>query len=194
LLREACDPMRWSLVPPLRTWLTRALSLGPKPFTTAAEAVESLDELLPRVSGMWAARLLPQNVSSPTSGAPAPTVPTPPGVERERSIAPPLGGPDEREVTAASSRSIAAQAAERESPHATSFEVRPASPSTLDTSVGTPTSPAAAPLSATAASTPDTIALAAVASSDRRLWLVCLGLTAIALLEALCLLILLLKQ
>ena len=64
LLDEACDPQRWSLVPPLRAWLMRALALKARPFSTAAEALDTLDALLPRVSGMWAARLLPQNLTS----------------------------------------------------------------------------------------------------------------------------------
>jgi serine/threonine protein kinase len=63
LLTEACDPQRWSLVPPLRTWLSRALRLHGS-FSSAVEALDTLDELLPRVTGMWAARLLPQNVGT----------------------------------------------------------------------------------------------------------------------------------
>jgi hypothetical protein len=197
LLHEACDPMRWSLVPPMRTWLTRALALTPKPFTTAAEALESLDELLPRVSGMWAARLLPQNLVNPASGTPAP--PLPPAADRNEHARLSSG--------VVQSRSEPARPAEQVVTHTPSVSSTPPQPvasisaalsalppelSAADAPVAGPSSAAAVHPSPSRAAEP--IAITAVIPSDYRLWLVCLGLAAIALLEAVCLLILLLKR
>jgi hypothetical protein len=191
LLREACDPMRWSLVPPLRAWLTRALALDPKPFVTAAEALESLDELLPRVSGMWAARLLPQNVAGSSYAAGAPPVQT--VAERDRPTVPPAATPDPSDAAAYVGHTPAPASADGES--ASPSFVSPVIAQPVPMTEGAPTEDAAvvAPLRPSPR-TAEPIAITAVIPSDRRLWLVCLGLTAIALLEAVCLVILLLER
>jgi hypothetical protein len=190
LLHEACNPMRWSLIPPLRTWLTRALALNAQPFTTAAEAVESLDELLPRVSGMWAARLLPQNVGSPTAGSGA-TLPPP--ANRERSTAPPPAVPEERDSSTTPAGRVAPHPIESEPAPETPFGIPPPR-EPLETSPAPRARATVTPIPIGHAPSADAMAGATVAPSDRNLWLVCLGLTAIALLEAICLLILLLRQ
>jgi hypothetical protein len=81
LLDEACDEGRWSFVAPLRAWLGRALNAGSlPPFDSAAHALTTLEELLPRISGAWTPRLLPQNLDTPgAAAAPLPIAATPQG-------------------------------------------------------------------------------------------------------------------
>ena len=65
LLDEACDVSRWSLAGPLRGWLGTALAVGEHPrFDTARQALTTLEQVLPRISGTWTSRLLPQNLES----------------------------------------------------------------------------------------------------------------------------------
>jgi len=210
LLEEACDPLRWSLVPPLRQWLDRALRIR-APFSTAREALETLDRLLPRVSGMWASRLLPQNlpaaaVLDPVSAGSRPMLPDRPWVPPPASA-----------IAAAPSEAIAAPEPEATVSRgavleraaaslATSWEVAGAAGASLaqevahDVAAGTDRSAVAwAPRGIFAADT-DAAALsdaadpaasgasAAERETIRRLWLLCGGLAAIAILEALCLL------
>jgi len=72
LLNEACDPGRWSFVAPLRQWLGRALAVDEGPdFETAGDALTTLERLLPRISGTWTPRLLPQNLEAPADDSAA---------------------------------------------------------------------------------------------------------------------------
>jgi hypothetical protein len=178
LLDEACDAKRWSLVPPLRTWLTRALALTSSPFSSAIEALDTLDQLLPRVSGMWAARLLPQNVTPPAAS------PSAPGPSARGPSAPNLPAP--APLPAKDARQPAQDAARPDRPEPARAVPEPAS---------RPSSPALpSVLFGTAEATPQSRAVevaSAKTDTDRRLWLLCGGLTAVAVLEALCLVIVL---
>jgi hypothetical protein len=174
LLDEACDPLRWSLVPPLRAWLQRALVLD-TPFATAREAVDTLDALLPKVSGMWAARLLPQNLAAaaPPDRGDLPALPP-------RTVdAAPLPAP-------APPPPRPAPASEAAAPETVVAPARPWSASGLfSTELPLHDAEPAAHVPQEAAMAPgDTI---------RRLWLLSGGLAAIALVEALCILALLLR-
>ena len=178
LLDDACDAKRWSLVPPLRTWLTRALALTPTPFSSATEALETLDQLLPRVSGMWASRLLPQNVTAPPGASVAPAT-QPPREPR------PAAAPAPTELPSAVGRPDA-----EVRPGA---EVRPAPrvpPSRGPASILVPPAEPA-PLSDTTRRITAAADVSPAADTHRRLWLLCVGLAGVALLEAVCLVIVL---
>ena len=223
LLDEACDPLRWSLVPPLRAWLDRALLLDASPFSTAREALDTLDRLLPRVSGMWASRLLPQNLppaapaAAPADDSPAPDLaavhnevmlptseqgpahavhapeaiwPDPAaGMARMRGdqapaqvLVPVLEAPAVRTPSPYVEPETLEEAPGRVLPpedRATHWSPRglfstETAPEQLDSTVDQPTA-----------------AVSLERQTIRRLWLLCAGLTAIALVEALCLLALL---
>ena len=194
LLDEACDPQRWSLVPPLRAWLTRALALKKRPFTTAAEALDTLDALLPRVSGMWAARLLPQNL---TSSTPSRAEGAAPGaralLEPPMSPAPaasagqPHHGPGHDPWTSDAANAPAPSPGLRPAaaPHPEDLQTPTAaqrrSASILGDRSGAPSSRAESALQH----------VAERSDVERRLWVLCLTLGAIALLEAAGLVILL---
>lgn len=206
LLDEACDPLRWSLVPPLRHWLDRALRIDAASFSTARDALETLDELLPRVSGMWAPRLLPQNLPASVSGPAGsgdargaePAIPRqfPPVPEatlapasqpaQDQAARPAFAGPAEEEAV---DPPVPVRSADAAGPAAAAAFPTAASPAVAWTPRGifagdTPTEPLAVPAD-----------LAEPATLERqtiqRLWLVCGGLALIAVIEALCLLALL---
>lgn len=209
LLDEACDPLRWSLVPPLRLWLNRALRIDAKAFATARAALESLDELLPRVSGMWAPRLLPQNLAARTGGP----LDVPPAGDLDAAAGAPL--PTTHAATALPY-----------TPEPSAWDMAaPADVAPIDTDPLPPLDPAiterARDFGAPAMAVPDAgsavagwaprglFADIATAAPDdappapspaaaalehqtiQRLWLLCAALAVIAVLEALCLLVLL---
>jgi hypothetical protein len=182
LLDEACDPLRWSLVPPLRAWLNRALVLDRSPFATAREALETLDRLLPRVSGMWASRLLPQNVAAPETGRAA-HIPAEagrplemaPATEPHASPAPSTpfaiagaAAPVELSVPAESGSQLDMPPRARRGEEAAATRADNESDAERSRSAG-----------------------AVDAQTLRRLWLLCGGLTIVAIVEALCILALL---
>lgn len=193
LLDEACDPQRWSLVPPLRAWLTRALALKKRPFTTAAEALDTLDALLPRVSGMWAARLLPQNLTSTTASRAEGAAPTARGLlEPPASPAPAVPAGEPQHAPAHDPlKSGAAYAA------APAAALRPAAPQREDPRTVTARQTWAEQIRGDIFGAPSTRADSALphvaerSDVERRLWVLCLTLGAIALLEAAGLVILL---
>ena len=205
LLDEACDPLRWSLVPPLRQWLDRALRIDAASFSTARLALETLDELLPRVSGMWAPRLLPQNLPASVSGPagsghardaepviplqfPVPEAAPAPDSQPAQDTAawPAFLGPAEEEAV---DSSVPVRAADAAGSAASAVSPTAASPAVAWTPRGifagdAPAEPLAAPAD-----------MAEPASLERqtiqRLWLLCGSLALIAVIEALCLLALL---
>ena len=221
LLDEACDPLRWSLVPPLRAWLDRALLLDASPFSTAREALDTLDRLLPRVSGMWASRLLPQNLPAGPAAAPpgdslssdladgrrdvmtpanralrAHVIPLPEvvGSEPVADMAPPL----DQEPVRGLAPDLDAPAVQRAAPYAEPQPIEaPPGRSLRSEESTTSWSPrgifaaeaAGEQLDAVVDGPPDAVSLEG--QTIQRLWLLCAGLTAIALVEALCLLALL---
>src|SRR5690606_8605894 len=63
LLEDACDKARWSFIGPLRAWLSRALAQKAEwRFSSATDAVQMLDTLLPQIKGTWSPGLLPQAI------------------------------------------------------------------------------------------------------------------------------------
>lgn len=63
LLEDACDRARWSFIGPLRAWLSRALAEKAEwRFSSATDAVQMLDTLLPQIKGTWSPGLLPQAI------------------------------------------------------------------------------------------------------------------------------------
>ena len=206
LLDEACDPKRWSLVPPLRTWLRSALALNSRPFATAVQALDTLDELLPRVSGMWAARLLPQNVAATAPDE----APLPAPAHDARGAAPVQGRaaaesrPSATPVTAPerlADTAVTTGAAIRAGVAAPSFDTEAGGPSVRPERTDVRPSPSRVDLASrsmgrdaqTRWASPDSVAIAP-SGNETRLWLVCAGVTGIALLEAVCLVLVLSGQ
>lgn len=64
VLDDACDRASWSLVPVVRGWLSRALTLEAPPFDSAHEAHAALDRLLPGLAGAWSPALLPKHAGA----------------------------------------------------------------------------------------------------------------------------------
>ncbi len=63
LLEDACDKARWSFIGPLRAWLARALAEKAEwRFSSATDAVQMLDRLVPQIKGTWSPGLLPQAI------------------------------------------------------------------------------------------------------------------------------------
>ncbi|HXE81158.1 MAG TPA: hypothetical protein VNK41_10435, partial [Vicinamibacterales bacterium] len=204
LLNEACDPLRWSLVPPLRQWLDRALRLESHTFHTAQDALDELDRLLPRVSGMWASRLLPQNLAAEV-GIPEPEPVPEPSPEPQ----PHLRLPEAHRIsTADDSRTLddtapqidwrpwdASEEPARETAEAARFDPAPgASPSLAQGSAASWTARGIFAVDEEESGA-DAVSTAAAPSgilelqrqTIQRLWLLCGGLAIVAVLEALCL-------